>query len=301
MAQSALATPIPDPQRTFNAVPDVDPDQTPESSPQVVEPTPVPVADAEALASEEARQHGWVSREEWEADGRPVERWKPASEFLDIRRNIQSVLKDENRELRARLAAMEAWKKQNEQRTVEAQTKLSQSEVLSQMRQAAEEGDWSKHAELTDKLTDLKAAARTSATPQAATPGVDPDVQDAADEFKNARENQPIFKDRQLARAFATQLKAITSIDPNLSAADALKEAKDLTMRLYPERFRNLNRTRPAMFETNGTSTASTNGKTWADLSPSYRAQAEVDIAAKKYTKDEFLAACADQPDAWRH
>lgn len=301
MAQSALATPIPDPQRNFNAVPDIDPDQTPEPSPQVVEPqAPEPVSDAEALAAEEARQHGWVSQEEWQADGRPVERWKPASEFLDIRRNIQSVLKDENRELRARLAAMEAWKKQNEQRTVEAQTKLSQSEVLSQMRQAAEEGDWSKHAELTDKLTDLKAAARAANVPQAQ-PGVDPEVQSAADAFKTASENQPIFRDKQLARAFATQLRAITSIDPNLSAAEALKEAKDLTMRLYPERFRNLNRTRPAMFETNGTSTASTNGKTWADLSPVYRAEGEMGIAKKSYTKEEYLAACADQPDAWRH
>ena len=64
-------------------------------------------------------------------------------------------------------------------------------------------------------------------------------------------------------------------------------------MRLYPEKFRaNGARRTTGMVDMGGTPGGSSNGRGWSDLIPSVREQAEKDIAAKRYTKEDFLSNC---------
>src|SRR5690242_1378197 len=46
---------------------------------------------AEQEAADQVRPHGWVDRQEWVAQGKDPARWRPASEFLEFRKNLASV------------------------------------------------------------------------------------------------------------------------------------------------------------------------------------------------------------------
>ena len=56
-----------------------------------------------------AREQGWVSKEEWEADGKDVEAWRPAKEFVDRGELYKSIhtTKRELKQTQASLAALQ--------------------------------------------------------------------------------------------------------------------------------------------------------------------------------------------------
>jgi hypothetical protein len=248
---------------------------------------------AEVQAQEEAKQHGWVPKEEWRG---PSERWRPASEFLEVRTRIAEIAREENQQLRARLAAQEAKLAERDRREAEDRTKIERETLKLELRNAREQQDWDKVDEITDRMFDLKVA--TAAAPKA--PAVDPHAKEIFDQF--SKSNPWLEKDPELRANFIMELKGVSGItnDP----AFGMKIAKDRVMRLYPEKFRsNGARPRTSMTEMGGNPGGGTNGKTWADLTPSYRAAAESDmkrLGKNSYTKEEFLANCAGDPDAFR-
>src|SRR5215831_12366187 len=93
---------------TFNRIPtDVDAGESVVTSQDGEQETHVEVSPAEQKAESDARTHGWVSRDEWEADGKDPSRWRPASEFMDVRQNILSVVKGELAKERIKTANLE--------------------------------------------------------------------------------------------------------------------------------------------------------------------------------------------------
>jgi hypothetical protein len=274
----------------YNALPDTDvaPPPPPDLDGSEGAP-PAETFDADPV-KDEARTYGWVDKDDYRGDPRG---WVDADRFLERRTRAE-----EMRKVRAELAALKLKDQERDRRSADAQAKFTVDDLKLQMKQAQEDNDWARFTDLNDKLVEARIAAREAARPAAAAPTMDEQSRADALAFRDA--NPWLLKDRDLARNFAAELKLITDVDPQLSAAEALDSAKQRVMRLYPERFRNGNTRRPPMFETVGTTTGTRPGRTWNDLDPKHRAQAEVDIAAKKYTREDFLEASQDDPNAWR-
>jgi hypothetical protein len=253
------------------------------------------VSAEEVAAQEDARNTGWVDKEEWERQGRDVSRWRPATEYLEVRERIKAVNHEELQKRDAKIAALEAKLNAREQREAADRAQLTRETLRMELKQAREADDWDRVDEITDKMLDLKVS--TAAAPKA--PAIDPHVQETFQTF--AAGNKWLTTDKKLAANFAIELKGVVDANAAPDMTTAMEIAKDRVMRLYPEKFRsNGSRPRTSMTEMGGTSGGGTNGKTWADLTPNYRQQAERDIAAKKYTKEVFLANCVGDPDAFR-
>lgn len=123
-------------------------------------------------AEVEARELGWVPKDEWRG---PVEKWVPAEDFVErghvvmpiLRKNNERLLQAQQatqqevaqlkRELEAArndFQTLQEFHKDEVTRRVE-ETKQS---LLARIKQAKHEGDVDQEVELTDQLTDLKAA-----------------------------------------------------------------------------------------------------------------------------------------------
>jgi hypothetical protein len=255
--------------------------------------------DAERIAREEAaaaevRPHGWVDRDEWVAQGKDPARWRPASEFLEFRQNLASVVRQENSQLRAQLAAMQQREQVREQRENEARERITSETLRSELKLARENQDWDRVDELSDKLLDAKVAK--VAAPKA--PAIDPAVVDSANRFKAA--NAWVETDRTLGANFALELQSIVNLKLTDNFDDALRLAKERVQRMYPERFKSRpNGSRVAMADTGGTTGSPSHGRTMADLKENYRRMAERDIAEKRYTAAEYLAIAAEDPNEY--
>jgi hypothetical protein len=258
------------------------------------------VSQAQREAEEEARRYHWMSKEEWIADGRDESRWRPATEFLDVRRGVESIVEQKLAAERARTATLEAKLLERERREAEAQGKFTLESLQLERKQARENGDWDRVDELDDKIIDLKLKANGAAQPaQPAQPAMPPGLEKTLLDFR--AENQAIFKDPYLTVDFTVRLKSIIEAGVVPDIATALKHAKRQVMRDNPEKFLRLNgdRSRVPMLEMGGTTGAATGGRTWNDLKPEFRKVGEETIRKfKGVTKEEYLANC--DADAFR-
>ena len=263
-------------------------------TPQSTE-TEVPATDVDAAVQaestrveQEARAAGWVPQEEW--DGAP-DRWRPAADFLEVRETMRKITREENQSLRAKLAALETRERERERRENEARSQITRDSLRLELKQAQEENNWDRVNEITDKILDLK--VERIAQPQA--PRIDPHVQEAWEGF--AGQNRWLMVDNELKANFAVELKAVVDANAARTLEDAMALAKKRVMKLYPEKFRGNGRPSASMAEMGGTPGASGGGRTWADLKPEYRRDAERDIQKGKYTKEQFLANCLNEPN----
>jgi hypothetical protein len=245
-------------------------------------PSPSPEQQA---AEAEASKYGWVPKDEW--TGAP-ERWRPASEFLDVRTNILKITRDENAQLRATVAALKARTDAKEQKEAEDRANLQRASLRLELKQAREDQDWDKVDEITEKIFDLKIAASPQPK-QETTQTVDPEVKTAFEDFGKA--NPWLKNDRELAVDFAVELKNIIDLKAATDINDALAQAKRRVIRANPAKFSKGNGR--SMTEMNGSPATSTNGRTWADLKPEYRTeQVAEQIKQKKFTLKDYLANC---------
>ena len=240
--------------------------ETPDAAPVLDAPEAdaAPQETGEQAAEEEARAAGWVSREEW-VDSHGSERgWKPASDYLDFRHNFLPIVQKENRELRAKLAAIEAREQERSRIEAEARANFERERLQADLEQAVENGDRQAVRDLTNKLFDLK--IKQGVAPQQPQQQVDPELRR---EFEAFADRNPWLKnDRKLTRFFAAQVKTLGEQDPNMPVGEVLDEARDITRRTFPEKFAR----RPAMAEGNGEHGASRpRGRSWNDLTPEYR------------------------------
>lgn len=135
----------------------------------------------------EARALGWRPKDQFKGD--PAH-WVDADEYVRRGQQIMPILKQNNQRLSDELATTN--RKLNEALTVinelkelgasitKERVQAARRELLTQIANAKKEGDVDLEVELTDKLTELKAAAPAPAPAPAAAPapadGVDPDL-----------------------------------------------------------------------------------------------------------------------------
>jgi hypothetical protein len=244
--------------------------------------TDEPIVDDSAEV--EARQNGWVDKDQWVENHGNEKGWKPADEFLDFRRNFLPILSKENREYRERIKKLEDALAKRDEQEAESRRNLERSTLQIQLRQAREENDWDKADEVANKLLDLKLTEKPKAAPSV--PALDPEVQAGVMDF--GKRNSWLQTDPRLAKVFARQLKVIVESDPNLAPIEALEDAKDMVKRLYPEKFPSGRRT--AMAEGGGESGAS--GRTtrsWSQLKPEVRAEYDKFVEMNPEIKRENL------------
>jgi hypothetical protein len=242
---------------------------------------------AEQAAEVEARRHGWVDKSEWRGD---PSRWRPASEFLDVRNGIKSIVEDENRFLKAKVATLEQRESERSTNDARARLEIERGALLRERAEARENQDWVKFDELDQKLLGL--AVQERAAPQK--PAVDPAVAQAFAAF--GKDNESWLKDPDLKTDFMIELKAISEVDRNMDVGLALQHAKRRVMRANPAKF-GRGPARPSMFEMSGGPSGGGNGggRSWQDLRPEIRKQAESDIARGQYTQKDFLSNCGPE------
>jgi hypothetical protein len=243
---------------------------------------------AEVAAEREASRHGWVNQEEWNAQGKDPSRWRPAGEFLDVRNGIARIANEENSYLKAKLATIE--QKLSAKETADAATSLEikRKALLAERADARDQQDWDRFDRADQELLGLAVTQRA----QPAKPAVDPAVAEAFQKF--GQENQAWLNDPELKTDFMVELKAIVAADAAPDASTALMHAKRRVMRANPSKF-GARPSRPAMFEMGGAPTGggyNGGGRSWHDLRPEIRRQAETDIQKGMYSQKEFLANC---------
>ena len=192
--QQPVGSPTP-----FNAVdapvtPDIEVTETTELAPTTTDDGGAAPDAAEAQAKEEARKHGWVDQDEWRG---PPERWRPASEFLDVRSNVLSLVREENSQLRAKLAALDMKVNQREQREAEDRAKLTRESMRIELKNARENQDWDKVDEITEKLIDGKLA---TVAPRNQAPQIDPNVRETFNQY--TEQNKWLLTDKGLRVEF---------------------------------------------------------------------------------------------------
>ncbi len=218
---------------------------------------------------QEALAAGWVTKQEWVERHGSEKGWKPATDFMDVRRNLMPLVQRENRELRAKLDALEAKIAEKDATEAKARADYERSSLKLELKQAREDGDWDRVEALTDKMLDLKVAEKAAPVARSGSaPTPNPEVQRAFVDFASA--NKWVNTDDALARQFAIEVKNIIEATPKLPIEDVLREAKEALVSRYPHKF---NGRRTAMAESSGSpgNGSGTGRRSWSDLKPEYR------------------------------
>lgn len=108
-----------------------------------------------------AREQGWVSQEEWEAEGKDVDAWRPAKEFVD-RGELYKSIHSTKRELKQTQAALGALQKHHAFVFEKAQ-KAALEELKREKRIAIKNEDFQKLESVEediDKLTEQQEAEK---------------------------------------------------------------------------------------------------------------------------------------------
>jgi hypothetical protein len=213
----------------------------------------------------DARDSGWVSWEEWTGDPK---KWRPAAEYLQVRDHILPVVQRENKELRARLLALENRQKQDEQAREQRAHEIERETLRMELRQARTDQDWDRADEIMDKMFDLKLKTPKQVAPS---PQENPEVTRA---FQSTASANPWLagpkQDKALAREFVRQCESIERTKTYDDPSDMMRQAVSNVRRLYPEKFR----TRPngSIGDTGGEpGPGIARGRTWNDIRPEVR------------------------------
>ena len=246
---------------------DLNPPQIEEEPPEI-EAAPTEPSEEVKEAEVEARNNGWVPKEQWVETHGTDKGWKSAEDFVEFGRNFGPIIRKENKELRKQVAEMAQKLAERERKEQEAEATLARERLKYELKAAREDGDRDREDEIIDKMLDLKVAAKTAPAAQVAPP-VNPEVEREVLDFQ-AR--NPWFNtDQKLSRVFTAQVAMLKQADPAMGVTEVLGEARDIVRRMYPEKFPAGRRA--AMAEAGGESnTVRVNGqRSWADVKPEYR------------------------------
>ena len=184
-----------------------------------------------------AREQGWVSKEEWEADGKDGDAWRPAKEFVD-RGELYKSIHQTKRELKQTQAALGALQKHHAYVFEKAQ-KQALDELKREKRQAIKNEDFQKLEEVeeaVEKLTEQQEAEKqefqkeqAAATVQ--TQAVHPDFAAWQDENKWYSEDEDLREYADFKGIKYTQKNP--GVDPRTVLTYVVKEVK----KQFPEKF----------------------------------------------------------------
>lgn len=253
--------------------------------------------DTEAI-EREALSAGWVPKDRWK---HPASQWRDAATFVEARNRVLPVVRKENESLRRELAELRAETerlRKREQEQEAARETVTLESLKIERRQAMENQDYARVADLDDKLiaAAAKEAVKKAQPKQEAAPAVDPQIQETWNRFEAANDWAKTDRGKQVLMEQMTLMRQAGS---QLIGDAMLEEAKDRVLRYYPEWGKQPAR-RTSMAESGGYNGAARgNSKTWGDLRPEAREALESFIESTPgLTKAGVLARIAKQADA---
>ena len=101
----------------------------------------------------QARDQGWVSKEEWVESGKSADEWRPAKEFVD-RGELYKSISSTKRELKQTQAALTSLQKHHQFVFEKAYTQ-AKADLKLEKRQAIREGDLERLEEVEDRIEEL--------------------------------------------------------------------------------------------------------------------------------------------------
>jgi hypothetical protein len=210
----------------------------PETTPQV-ETTPQP-----APYEEQAREQGWVPKEEWTGD---PEKWRPAKEFTE-RGELFGKIDNMGRELKETKKALKMLQEHHQQ-VKESEFKRAVDELKALQKQHLEAGNSDGYLETSELLTDLKAeqkAREVTAEVQGNQPHPDFVSWTRKEKWYNADIEMHDYAD-------AVGLR-YAQANPGLDPHEVLEHVSRQVRNRFKEKFINPNRAKPSPVEgTNNT------------------------------------------------
>lgn len=244
----------------------------------------------------EALEMGWTPEEEWKGD---PDKWRPAQEFVERGETIIPILRNENKKLRADMAAMEmGLKAQIERIRQEAQDGAKRdyeqkvAALKQQQRQAVEEGDIEKFDQVDKQIGNLKEPQQT-AQPQSnpvfeewnkKNPWYAPDMNNIGD------------ADRDMTIYAMGVAGDILKNEPNLEPNKLFERVEGQVKKTFAHKFENPNREKADVAGSGGPAPKSSGKKTWADLPQEAKAAYErtrkrFESKGFEYKKDDYVKA----------
>ena len=233
-----------------------------------------PEVDEETL--KEARRQGWVPKEEFTG---PEEKWTDAETFVKRGKEINAILKKDNEFLKRKISELEGtmqeFSKYHAQTEKRAYDK-AMTDLRQQKKEAISQGDGDRVLEIDDAIDELK-QAQPVAKPVVA-PQPDPSF------TVWAEENRWYNSDPELRSEADMIGRLIKEKNPNAIGMEFLDEVTKRVKRMYPEKFNNVNRSKPSPVEApSGAGMAKKGGKSFNDLPQ------EAKEACLKFEKTKLL------------
>ena len=184
-----------------------------------------------------AREQGWVSKEEWEADGKDVDAWRPAKEFVD-RGELYKSIHSTKRELKQTQIALSALQKHHAFVFEKAQ-KAALDELKREKRIAIKNEDFQKLEEVEEdieKLTEEQEAEKQKFQQEQAavavqTQGIHPDFQAWQDQNTWYQSDEELREYADFKGIKYTQKNP--GVDPKIVLDYVAKEVK----KQFPDKF----------------------------------------------------------------
>jgi len=265
----------------------------PQGADAAAEESAAPLAD-EALISE-AREMGWKPQSEYQGD--PA-KWKDARAWVDSGNRVLPLVRKENRTLRTQLQTLQS---QVDALLAERGERDKQREELGketrklQLKQALEEGDHERAAQLQSEMVEAAVGREKPAAPQIQ---VNPEADRIWNEF--TADNPQFRNDERLGRRLFREVKNLREDGSTLVGREMLDEAADLVKRIFPDKFGRLPG-RVSMAEAGGANgSARGNIRTWNDLKPEAKEVLEQMLdSVPGLSKEAILRNCAANPSQY--
>ena len=237
-----------------------------------------------------AREQGWVSKEEWEAEGKDAEAWRPAKEFVD-RGELYKSIHSTKRELKQTQAALGALQKHHAYVFEKAQ-KAALDELKREKRQAIRNEDFGlleKVEEDIEELTKEQTAEREAfneaqQTVAAQTTGTHPD-------FVAWQEEHTWYTKDEELRDFA-DFKGIkyAQKNPGVSPSVVLEYVAKEVRKQFPDKFGVKKAAPNAVMPVNKTNSASRKPTLDDDLTDTERSIMNDLVDSGVMTKQQYIS-----------
>jgi hypothetical protein len=248
----------------------------------VAEQQTAPEIDDETL--KEAKRQGWVPQEEYNG---PEDKWVDADTFVKKGKEINALLRKDNDFLKREVADMKTTMMEFKKFHAETEKRAydrAMSDLRDQKKEAISTGDGEKVLQIDDAIDELKTARQQEKAQAVPVNQPDPAFMMWSDE------NKWYSTDRELKAEADLVGEVIKRQNPTLIGVDFLEEVTKRVKKMYPEKFTNGNRNRPAAVE--GTTAPRGNnkgGKGFNDLPPEAKAACQKFEKNGLLTRDQYL------------
>jgi hypothetical protein len=202
-----------------------------------------PQIDEETL--NEAKRQGWVPQDEYSG---PADKWVDADTFVKKGKEINALLRKDNDFLKRELAELKTTVQEFSKYHAETEKRAydkAMTDLRQQKKEAISQGDGDRVIEIDDAIDELKQA---KPVPKVAAPQPDPSF------VEWTEDNRWYNSDQQLKMEADMIGEVIKRQNPMLVGMEFLNEVTTRVKRMYPEKFNNVNRSKPSPVEGNSPS-----------------------------------------------